>query len=156
MEYIEIGQKEGAKLEVGGDRPKGDKFNNGYYINPTIFSGVKQEMRIVQEEIFGPVVTVQKFKTEEEAIDLANGTAYGLAGAVFSNDITRAHRVVKAIRAGITWVNGYHSTFNECPWGGYKQSGWGRELGTFGLEAYTEVKQVNINLDPQPINWFKP
>ncbi|HEY9716951.1 MAG TPA: aldehyde dehydrogenase family protein [Trichormus sp.] len=156
MEYIEIGQKEGAKLEVGGDRPSGDKYGNGYYVNPTIFSDVKPTMRIVQEEIFGPVVVIQRFKTEDEAIELANDTDFGLAGAVFSNDITRAHRVVKALRAGITWVNGYHSTYNECPWGGYKQSGWGRELGTLGLEAYTEVKQVNINLDPQPINWFKP
>ena len=113
-------------------------------------------MRIVQEEIFGPVAVVQKFKTEKEAIALANGTDFGLAGAVFSNDITRAHRVVRALRAGITWVNGYHSAYTECPWGGYKQSGWGRELGTFGLETYTEVKQININLEPGPINWFKP
>lgn len=154
LEYIEIGKKEGAKIELGGDAPEGEKYGKGYYVNPTIFSGVKPEMRIVQEEIFGPVVVIQKFSSEQEAIELANGTPYGLAGAVFSNDITRAHRVVKAIRAGITWVNGYHSTYNECPWGGYKQSGWGRELGTFGLDAYTEVKQVNINLDPQPVNWF--
>lgn len=156
LEYIEIGKSEGAKLEVGGDTPKGDKYGSGYYVNPTIFTGTKPDMRIVQEEIFGPVVVVEKFKTEDEAIELANGTAYGLAGAVFSNDITRAHRMIKALRAGITWVNSFHSTFNECPWGGYKQSGWGRELGTFGLEAYTEVKQININLDPQPVNWFKP
>jgi betaine-aldehyde dehydrogenase len=155
MEYIQIGQKEGAKLELGGDVPKGDKYGQGYYVSPTIFSNTKPDMRIVQEEIFGPVVVVQKFKTEEEAVELANGTPFGLAGAVFSNDITRAHRVVKQIRAGITWVNSYHNTYNECPWGGYKQSGWGRELGTFGLEAYTEVKQVNINLDPQPVGWFK-
>lgn len=155
LDYIEIGKKEGAKLVTGGERLKGDRFADGYYINPTIFRDVKEEMRIVQEEIFGPVVVVQKFKTEEEAISLANGTAFGLAGAVFSNDITRAHRVVKAIKAGITWVNGYHSTYNECPWGGYKQSGWGRELGTFGMEAYTEVKQVNVNLAPQPVGWFE-
>jgi betaine-aldehyde dehydrogenase len=155
LEYIELGKKEGAKLVTGGSQPKGDKYGHGYYINPTIFSNVKADMRIVQEEIFGPVVVVQKFKTEEEAIELANDSAYGLAGAVFSNDITRAHRVVKALKAGITWVNAYHNTYTECPWGGYKQSGWGRELGTFGLEAYTEVKQVNINLDPQPVGWFE-
>lgn len=156
IEYIEIGQKEGAKLETGGDRPQGKQYGNGYYLNPAIFTNTKPTMRIVQEEIFGPVVVIQRFKSEEEAISLANGTPFGLAGAVFSNDVTRAHRVVKAIKAGITWVNAYHNTYNECPWGGYKQSGWGRELGTFGLEAYTEVKQININLDPQPINWFKP
>ena len=155
MEYIDIGKKEGAKLEVGGERLKGDKYGEGYFVSPTIFSEVKPDMRIVQEEIFGPVVVIQKFSTEEQALELANGTAFGLAGAVFTNDVTRAHRVVKGIRAGITWVNGYHSTYNECPWGGYKQSGWGRELGTFGLEEYTEVKQVNINLDPQPVGWFK-
>ncbi len=155
LEYIEIGQKEGAKLETGGDQPKGDKYGKGFYVNPTVFTNVKQDMRIVQEEIFGPVVVVQKFKTEEEAIQFANDSDFGLAGAVFSNDVTRAHRVVKALRAGITWVNAYHNTYNECPWGGYKQSGWGRELGTFGLEAYTEVKQININLDPQPVGWFE-
>ncbi len=156
LEYIKIGINEGAKLEVGGDQPKGDSLSGGYYVNPTIFSNVKPEMRIVQEEIFGPVVVIQKFDSESEAVELANGTQFGLAGAVFTSDISRAHRVVKAIRAGITWVNGYHNTYNECPWGGYKQSGWGRELGTYGLDAYTEVKQININLDPQPINWFQP
>jgi betaine-aldehyde dehydrogenase len=155
LEYIDIGKKEGAKLECGGERLKGAKFGEGYFVSPTIFSEVKQDMRIVQEEIFGPVVVVQSFSSEEQAIELANGTPFGLAGGVFTNDVTRAHRVVKALRAGITWVNGYHSTFNECPWGGYKQSGWGRELGTFGLEAYTEVKQININLDPQPVGWFQ-
>lgn len=155
LEYIEIGKKEGAKLVTGGERLKGDKYGEGYYISPTIFSDVKSDMRIVQEEIFGPVVVVQKFKSEEEAIELANDSDFGLAGAVFTKDVTRAHRVVKALRAGITWVNAYHNTYTECPWGGYKQSGWGRELGTFGLEAYTEVKQVNINLDPSPVGWFE-
>ncbi len=155
LDYIEIGKKEGARLETGGDVPTGQKFAKGFYVNPTVFSSTRPDMRIVQEEIFGPVVVVQKFNGEAEAIELANGTPYGLAGAVFTNDVTRAHTVVKALRAGITWVNGYHNTYNECPWGGYKQSGWGRELGTFGLEAYTEVKQININLDPAPVKWFK-
>ncbi|MDR3611940.1 MAG: aldehyde dehydrogenase family protein [Candidatus Obscuribacterales bacterium] len=155
LEYIDIGKKEGAKLEVGGERLRGDGYGDGYYVSPTIFSNVKPTMRIVQEEIFGPVVVVQSFTTEQEAIELANGTVFGLAGAVFSNDITRAYRVVKALKAGITWVNGYHSTYNECPWGGYKQSGWGRELGTFGLDEYTEIKQVNINLAPEAVGWFE-
>jgi betaine-aldehyde dehydrogenase len=154
LEYIEIGKKEGARLLTGGDKPTGERFGAGYFVNPTIFVDVKSDMRIVQEEIFGPVVVVQRFSSEDEAIELANDTAYGLAGAVFTRDITRAYRVVKAIRAGITWINGYHSTYNECPWGGYKQSGWGRELGTFGLDEYTEIKQVNVNMDPQPTNWF--
>ena len=155
MEYIEAGKKEGAKLESGGEQLSGNQFAKGYYIAPTVFTNVKPTMKIVQEEIFGPVAVVQKFKTEEEAIDLANGTPFGLAGAVFTNDVTRAFKVVKALKAGITWINGYHNTYNECPWGGYKQSGWGRELGTYGLEAYTEVKQINLNMDPQPIGWFQ-
>ncbi len=154
-EFVEIGKKEGAKLECGGNRPQDAKLKKGFYLEPTVFSNVKPDMRIVQEEIFGPVCVVQKFKTEEEAIKLANDTTFGLAGAVFTKDVTRAYRVVKAIRAGITWINGYHSTYNECPWGGYKQSGWGRELGTFGLDAYTEVKQINLNLDPNPVGWFE-
>lgn len=156
QEYIALGKKEGAKLVLGGDSPKGAKYAGGYYVNPTVFSDVQPDMRIVQEEIFGPVVVVQKFEDESEAIALANGTVYGLAGAVFTNDVTRAYRVIKAIKAGITWINGYHNTYVECPWGGYKQSGWGRELGTFGLDAYTEVKQINLNMDPQAINWFTP
>lgn len=155
LEYIEIGKKEGAKLVLGGDCPAGSRFSKGFYVNPTIFTEVKPSFRIVQEEIFGPVAVVQKFKTEEEAIQLANDTHYGLAGAVFTSCVTRAYKVIKAIKAGITWINGYHFTYNECPWGGYKQSGWGRELGTFGLDAYTEVKQINLNLDPQPVQWFE-
>lgn len=155
LEYIARGKKEGARLVTGGEAQKVEGHENGFYIKPTIFADVKRDMAIVQEEIFGPVVVVQKFDSEEEAIELANDSVYGLAGAVFTNDITRAHRVVKALRAGITWVNAYHNTYTECPWGGYKQSGWGRELGTFGLEAYTEVKQININLDPQPVGWFE-
>lgn len=155
LEYIEIGKKEGAKLELGGDCPSGTEFGKGFYVNPTIFTNVKPEMRIVKEEIFGPVAVVQKFSDEQQAIQMANDSPYGLAGAVFTSDVTRAYRVVKAIRAGITWINGYHSTYNECPWGGYKQSGWGRELGTFGLDAYTEVKQINLNLAPDPTGWFE-
>jgi betaine-aldehyde dehydrogenase len=155
LDYIEIGRKEGAKIELGGDQPSGNKYGKGYYVNPTVFTNVNPKMRIVQEEIFGPVAVVQKFKSEEEAVELANDTPYGLAGAVFTSEVTRAYRVIKAIRAGITWINGYHNTYNECPWGGYKQSGWGRELGTYGLDAYTEVKQINLNLDPQPVGWFE-
>ncbi len=155
LEYIEVGKKEGASIKTGGERESVKGYEGGYYVSPTIFSKARQDMRIVQEEIFGPVVVLQDFADEAEALRLANDTQFGLAGAVFTNDITRAQRFVKGIRAGITWVNGYHFTYNECPWGGYKQSGWGRELGTFGLEAYTEVKQININLDPAPVGWFK-
>lgn len=151
LQYIEIGKQEGATLLCGGNRLE----RNGYFVEPTIFTGTTPEMRIVQEEIFGPVLVIQTFKTESEAIKLANGTNYGLAGAVFTNDSARSMRVIRKLRAGITWVNSYHNTFNEAPWGGYKQSGIGRELGTFGFEEYLEMKQVNINLDVKPANWIK-
>ncbi|MGG0286229.1 aldehyde dehydrogenase family protein [Peribacillus butanolivorans] len=154
LSYIEIGKEEGAKLIVGGKRIKGEGLENGYFVEPTIFVDTTPEMRIVQEEIFGPVLVVQKFKDEAEALRLANDTKYGLAGAVFTNDIAKAYRVIKKVRAGITWINSYHPTYNEAPWGGFKQSGNGRELGTFGYEAYTEVKQINNNLDIQPTGWF--
>jgi betaine-aldehyde dehydrogenase len=111
-------------------------------------------MRIVREEIFGPVLVVQLFDTEEEAVRLANDTVYGLAGGVFTQDLGKALRVLKRLRAGITWANTYHPTFNEAPWGGYKQSGIGRELGTFGLDAYLETKQINLNMAPQKLGWF--
>ena len=113
------------------------------------------DMRIVKEEIFGPVLVVQTFKDEAEAIRLANDTVYGLAGAVFTQDVAKAHRVIRKLRAGITWINTYHPTYNEAPWGGYKQSGIGRELGTYGYDAYTEVKQINVNLDVAPSGWFE-
>lgn len=155
LNYIEIGKKEGAKLVCGGNKINTEELKDGFFVEPTIFIDTTPDMTIVKEEIFGPVLVVQKFTGEEEAIKLANDTVYGLAGAVFTQDGAKAMRVVKKLRAGITWVNSYHPTFNEAPWGGYKQSGIGRELGTFGLEEYTEVKQININLKPEPLYWFK-
>lgn len=152
--YIKTGIEEGAKLECGGNRLPGELGRKGNFIEPTIFTHTKPDMRIVQEEIFGPVLVVQTFKDEKEAIKLANDTIYGLAGGVFTNDIAKAHRVIRKLRAGITWINTYHPTYNEAPWGGYKQSGIGRELGTYGFEAYTEVKQINVNLAVEPSGWF--
>jgi betaine-aldehyde dehydrogenase len=150
--YIEIGKKEGARLVAGGKRPAG--LEKGNFLEPTIFDDVKPSMRIAREEIFGPVLSVIPFGTEEEAIRIANDTEYGLAAGVWTRDVNRAIRVVKEIRAGITWINTYHPTHNELPWGGYKQSGTGRELGLYGIEAYLETKQVNINLDEAPIGWY--
>ncbi|MBV6644626.1 MAG: aldehyde dehydrogenase family protein [Cyclobacteriaceae bacterium] len=150
-EYVKIG-KSTAKLALGGDRPKG--MDQGFFLNPTIFIDVDPKSRIAAEEIFGPVVVLIKFKDEEEAIKLANDTSYGLGYGIFSNDVTRTHRVMSKIKAGIGWVNFYHPTFNEMPWGGYKQSGTGRELGLYGIESYLEVKQININLDQQPEGWY--
>lgn len=152
--YIEIGKAEGATLLTGGKRPDGEEFANGNFVEPTIFTNVTPQMRIAREEIFGPVLAVIPFKTEEEAVQLANDTEYGLAAGVFTRDINRAHRVVKRIRAGITWVNNYHPTFNELPWGGYKKSGIGRELGKYGIEAYLETKQINVYLDEAPLGWY--
>ncbi|OPJ62277.1 aldehyde dehydrogenase family protein [Clostridium oryzae] len=154
LNYIEIGKKEGAKLVCGGNRIENGNLKNGYFVEPTIFIDTTPDMTIVQEEIFGPVLAVQKFKDEAEAIKLANDTIYGLAGAVFTNDGAKAHRVIRKLRAGITWINAYHPTYNEAPWGGYKQSGIGRELGTFGYEEYTEVKQISEYLNVEPVGWF--
>lgn len=154
LRYIEIGKDEGANVACGGRRIMEDGKGDGFFIEPTVFVNVKPDMRIVQEEIFGPVVVIQKFKDEQEAIELANGTDYGLAGGVFTVDGAKAMRVIRKLRAGITWINSYHPTYNEAPWGGYKQSGIGRSLGTFGLEEFQEIKQININLEVEPIGWF--
>lgn len=153
LQYIEIGKEEGAKLLCGGYKLEGE-LKDGNFIAPTIFSDTNPSMRIVQEEIFGPVLVIQKFHGEEEALKLANDTIYGLAGGVFTNDGAKAQRVIRKLRAGITWINSYHPTYNEAPWGGYKQSGIGRELGPYGYDEYTEVKQININLQVEPIGWF--
>lgn len=154
LEYIEIGKKEGATLLCGGNRITTGALGKGYYLEPTIFADTTPSMRIVQEEIFGPVLAVQKFHGEAEAIALANGTPFGLAAGVFTIDGAKGLRVIKKLRAGITWINAYHPTYCEAPWGGYKQSGIGRDLGTFGYEEYTEVKQININMQPGETGWF--
>lgn len=153
--YIESGIKEGATLVCGGERYTEGECAKGYFVRPTVFDNCTDDMTIVKEEIFGPVVTVQTFRTEQEAINMANNTEYGLAGAVFTSDGARALRVIKEIRAGITWINCYNPCFNEAPWGGYKKSGIGRELGVHGLEEYQEIKQININLNPGVLGWYE-
>jgi betaine-aldehyde dehydrogenase len=152
--YIDAGHAEGAETICGGTRLTDGKLADGNFVAPTVFIKTNPRMRIVQEEIFGPVLAVQLFEDEAEAVKLANDTVYGLAGGVFTKDSAKGLRVLKKLRAGITWMNTYHPTFNEAPWGGYKQSGIGRELGTFGLDAYLETKQININLSPQRLGWF--
>lgn len=153
--YVEIGKDEGAKLVVGGKRPENPELESGFFYLPTIFTECENDMQIVQEEIFGPVLTVERFKTEEEVVIRANSTTYGLAGAVFTTDSKKAERVANKLRLGTIWINDFHPYFAQAPWGGYKQSGIGRELGKQGLEEYTEVKHIFENHTPEPVNWFK-
>jgi betaine-aldehyde dehydrogenase len=149
--YQDIGKSEG-KLAAGGGRPA--KFAKGYYVEPTIFYDVDNSARIAREEIFGPVAAVIPFEDEKDAVKIANDTPYGLAAAVWTRDIFKAFRAVKALKAGIVWVNHMQPTYVEAPWGGYKQSGFGRELGPWGIEEYLETKQVHINLNEAPIGWY--
>ncbi len=150
--YIKIGKESGAKLVCGGNRPGGE-LARGYFIEPTIFDNVDFDSRLAQEEVFGPVVAIIPFENENEAIKLANHSQYGLAAGVWTKDFTKAMHLVKKIRAGIVWVNHYHPAPMEGPWGGYKQSGIGRELGRYGIENYLQTKQVYINLNTKPVAW---
>ncbi|HQR06702.1 MAG TPA: aldehyde dehydrogenase family protein [Gemmatales bacterium] len=142
MHYIDAGKKQGAKCLAGGER-QGDK---GYFIKPTIFADAKDEMDIMKDEIFGPVLSVTKFKNADEVIKRANATNYGLAAAVWTQDINKAHRIADSVRAGTVWINCYDAFDAAAPFGGFKQSGQGRELGAKGLDAYTETKTVVIKL----------
>jgi len=151
LSYLDIGKKE-AKLASGGGRAA--DFAKGYYVQPTIFYDVANSARIAREEIFGPVASVIPFDNEKDAVKIANDSPYGLAAAVWTRDIFKAFRAVKQIRAGVVWVNHMQPTYVEAPWGGYKQSGFGRELGPWGIEEYLETKQVYINLNEAPIGWY--
>ena len=146
LDYIEIGKKEGATLLTGGKALQPDNAPNGFFVAPTIFTDCSDEMTLSKEEIFGPVMSVLTFTDENEVIERANNTRLGLAAAVFTQDITRAHRVIHQIQAGICWINAYGASPAEMPVGGYKMSGIGRENGSETLKAYTQIKAVYVGM----------
>jgi acyl-CoA reductase-like NAD-dependent aldehyde dehydrogenase len=145
MGYVQAGQKEGAKLVCGGERPQGD-LAKGYFVKPTIFDGVNNNMKIAQEEIFGPVLSVLPFSSMEEVAEQANKVIFGLSGAVWTRDIKKAHKLAAHIKAGTVWINCFNVFDPQVPFGGYKMSGYGRELGKHSIELYTNVKSVWVNV----------
>ncbi|MGW4873809.1 aldehyde dehydrogenase family protein [Streptomyces chartreusis] len=153
--YIAVGREEGARLVSGGTRPDDPALSRGFFLLPTIFADCDRSMRIVQEEVFGPVVTVERFRTEDEAVELANDTRYGLAGGVWTSDASRAQRVAQRLRHGTVWINDFHPYLPQAEWGGFGRSGVGRELGPTGLREYQEAKHIYQNLAPARSGWFK-
>jgi aldehyde dehydrogenase (NAD+) len=145
--YLSVAREEGAELHLGGARhhPDDDRLADGYYVQPTVLSGVRHESPVCQDEIFGPVVTVQPFSTEDEAVALANGVRYGLVAGVWTGDLGRAHRVAARLDAGVVWVNTYRRLHPSLPYGGFKSSGIGRENGLDALREYTQVKSVVVD-----------
>jgi betaine-aldehyde dehydrogenase len=152
--YIQIGIDEGARLVAGGGRPTEPGLQAGFYLRPTVFADCTADMTIIREEIFGPVVTVERFTTEDEAVRFGNDTTYGLSGAVWTADPARAQRVASRLRHGTVWINDYNTYIPQAEWGGFKQSGIGRELGPTGLDEYREIKHVYENTKPGPTGWF--
>ncbi|MEU3304587.1 aldehyde dehydrogenase family protein [Streptomyces sp. NPDC006678] len=152
--YVEAGLAEGAVLRCGGSRPDDPALADGFYYLPTVLDDCTPDMSVVRDESFGPVLTVETFRDEDEAVALANDTVYGLAGAVWTADPGRAHRVASRLRAGTVWINDFHPYVPQAEWGGMKQSGFGRELGPAGLAEYQEAKHVWRNLAPSPQRWF--
>jgi aldehyde dehydrogenase (NAD+) len=146
LDYIKSGKEEGAKLECGGERDTEGAKAKGFFVKPTIFSAVTRDMKIAQEEIFGPVLCALKFHDADEAVEIANCTIYGLVSAVWTRDIKLAHRMAADIKAGSVWINTYNGFDTASPFGGYKQSGFGRDLGSYALEQYTNIKSVWVAL----------
>ncbi len=145
LDYIDIGKREGANIAVGGGIPTDPALAKGFFVEPTLFVGVQNTMRIAQEEIFGPVLAIMKYRTVDEAIAMANDSIYGLGGGVWSRDNEKAMQVARRLRAGTVWINEWHLISEKAPFGGYKQSGIGREFGIEGLKEYTETKHLHID-----------
>jgi aldehyde dehydrogenase (NAD+) len=156
LSYIETAKREGATLLVGGKRPDDPSLGNGLFVEPTIFSDVTTDMRITREEVFGPVAVLLRFRDEDHAVELANDTAFGLAAGVWTSDLSRAHRIVRRLRVGTVWVNNYRKTSYIAPFGGFKESGLGRENGIDAVSEYTEVKTVWIDTGNQIADPFNP
>jgi betaine-aldehyde dehydrogenase len=153
--YVEGAVTEGARLVAGGSAPTDPSLANGYYYLPTVLADCRRDMTVIREEVFGPVLTVERFTSEDEAVDLGNDTTYGLAGAVWTSDAARAERVAVRLRHGTVWINDYNRYVPEAEWGGFKQSGIGRELGPSGLDEYREIKHIWRNASPAPTGWFE-
>ena len=151
--YMEIAKKRALQLLLAANVLIED-LQNGLFFEPTVITNCDTSMRIVQKEVFGPVVTIEGFDSEEEVIELANDSIYGLAGAVFTKDLGKAQRVANKLKLGTVWINDFHPYFAQAPWGGFKQSGIGRELGKEGLEEYLISKHILTNTKPEPINFF--
>ena len=151
--HIALAVSEGARLVAGGGRPTEAGLADGFFLRPTVFADCTRDMTIVREEVFGPVVSVERFRTEDEAVALANDTEYGLAGAVWTGDASRAQRVANALRHGTVWINDYHTYVPQAEWGGFGRSGIGRELGPSGLDEYRETKHIYHNIRPEPVRW---
>lgn len=156
LNYIRIGLEEDkARLVAGGKVPQDPALQNGFFVEPTVFADVTPRMRIFQEEVFGPFVSVSKFSTEAEGLAMANDSPFGLAGAIRTNDVTRAHRVAARLKCGIVWINDHHRLDPASPWGGIKDSGIGRECGTESFDQHFETKSVMLRLDDAPFDWYK-
>lgn len=154
LEYVRIGIEEGARLVTGGKRLSGSEYDKGAYIAPTLFADVNNSMRVAREEIFGPVLVVISFEDEEEAIALANDSEFGLAGAVWTRNLNRAMRVARAVRTGTMWVNEYNLVPSHSPFGGYKKSGYGRDVHMMAMDSYSQTKNIFVSLSEECPRWY--